>query len=198
MCRKLKELNGKTPAELLETSRQTGVFPVDVAQICYKMGIRLVPFDFNQLNTEDEADKLTKSKDEILGAIITNEDDLAILYKADDPVNNRRFTIAHEIAHSCLHMEPDRKFHIQFMTESPDELDEQETLRELQADRFARQLLVPADSLRKVIGDSVRVKPKAVSTLATLFMVSEDVMCKRLQELEISIVDPSAMRIAMN
>lgn len=210
MCKKIRELNGKTPAELLTISNQTGAFPIDVAEICYKMGIHLVPFDFSVLKngngsfsndssaSREETDaswcRTDGEQKEILGAIIVKGDDLAILYKSDDLVNDRRFTIAHEIAHSCLHMKPDNQFHIEFLTDSQDE---QEKEKEQQADRFARRLLIPADSLWKVIGDSVRVSPKTVSTLSTLFMVSEEVMWTRLRELEISIVDPLVKRYTM-
>ena len=196
MCKKIRELNGKTPGELLTISNQTGAFPIDVAEICYKMGIHLVPFDFNVLKNGNgySFNSGSEARKEILGAIIVKGYDLAILYKSDDLVNDRRFTIAHEIAHSCLHMKPDNQFHIEFLTDSQDE---QKKGKEQQADRFARRLLVPADSLWKVIGDSVRVSPKTVSTLSTLFMVSEEVMWTRLQELEISIVDPLAKRYTM-
>ena len=195
MCRKIRELNGKTPVELLAISNQTGVFPIDVAEICYRMGIHLVPFDFNVLKKENEySPDGGESRKEILGAIIVKGDDLAILYKSDDMVNDRRFTIAHEIAHSCLHMKPDNQFHIEFLTDCQSE---QEKETEQQADRFARRLLIPADSLWKVIGDAGRVSPKTVSTLSTLFMVSEEVMWNRLRELEISIVDPVAKRFMM-
>ena len=114
MCKKIRELNGKTPGELLTISNQTGAFPIDVAEICYKMGIHLVPFDFNVLKNGNgySFDCGSESRKEILGAIIVKGDDLAILYKSDDLVNDRRFTIAHEIAHSCLHMKPDNQFHI--------------------------------------------------------------------------------------
>ena len=200
MCKKIRELNGKTPADLLTISNQTGAFPIDVAEICYKMGIHLVPFDFSVLKNQTgySTDAFWRENGEerrdILGAIIAKGDDLAILYKSDDLVNDRRFTIAHEIAHSCLHMNPDNQFHIEFLT---DPQDEREKEKEQQADRFARRLLVPADSLWKVIGDTMRVSPKTVSTLSTLFMVSEEVMWTRLQELEISIVDPLVKRYTM-
>lgn len=216
MCKKLKELNGKTPADLLELSNQTGAFPIDVAEICYKMGIHLVPFDFNMLDhsgeaeasgsdldenkTESDISTCEEDRDQILGAIIVRGDDLAILYKSDDLENNRRFTIAHEIAHSCLDIEQEiqvpkqNRYHVEFLTDSQNK---QKKEKEQQADRFARQLLIPAESLRRLIGDSVRVSTKSVPTLAMLFMVSEDVMWKRLLELNISVVDRNAKRYAM-
>ena len=194
MCQKIKELNGLTPGDLLQRTDQIGVFPVDVAQICFQMGIRLKPFDFTKIEMQVFNERGSADTGDILGAIVANGNDLAILYKKGDDVNSRRFTIAHEIAHSCLHMKPDNQFHIEFLTDSQDE---QEKEKEQQADRFARRLLVPADSLWKVIGESTRVSPKTVSTLSTLFMVSEEVMWTRLQELEISIVDPVAKRFTM-
>lgn len=192
MCQKLKELHEMTPADLLRKTNQAGVFPVDVAQICYKMGIRLMPFDFSRIETQSLRNEKKIQYGDILGAVIAKDNDLAILYKKDDLINNRRFTIAHEIAHSCLHMEADSALHIEFRT-AP--WDGSET--ECEANAFARRLLIPSDVLRGLIGDSERINPKTVSQLSSLFMVSDGVMQERLRDFDIEIHEPLPQEFAM-
>lgn len=185
MCQKIKELHDMTPADLLKKTNQTGVFPVDVAQICYKMGIRLMPFDFSQIEMQAKRSEGRIECGDVLGAVVAKDNDLAILYKKDDLVNNRRFTIAHEIAHSCLHMEPDSAFHIEFRTALRDGNES-----EKEANAFARRLLIPSDVLRGMLGETRRIEPKAVPMLSSLFMVSEDVMQERLRDFDVDIVEP--------
>jgi Zn-dependent peptidase ImmA (M78 family) len=188
MCQKIKELNGLTPGDLLQKTDQIGIFPVDVAQICFQMGIRLKPFDFTKIEMQVFNERGSADTGDILGAIVANGNDLAILYKKGDDVNSRRFTIAHEIAHSCLHMEPERKFHIEFRTELTDGSES-----EREANAFARRLLIPSDALRLAIGSSV-LDTDSVNALALLFMVPEDVMRERLKELEFSVSDSGALQ----
>lgn len=185
MCQKIRDLHDLTPAELLKKTNQTGVFPVDVAQICYKMGIRLMPFDFSQIEMQANREEKKYESGDILGAIVANGNDLAILYKKDDLVNSRRFTIAHEIAHSCLHMEPDSAFHVEFRRALRDGSE-----NEKEANAFARRLLIPSDVLRGMLGETRRVEPKTVPMLSSLFMVSEDVMQERLKDFDVDVVEP--------
>lgn len=192
MCQKIKELHDLTPADLLKKTNQTGVFPVDVAQICYKMGIRLMPFDFSQIEMQARRSEHRVEFGDVLGAVVARENDLAILYKKDDLVNNRRFTIAHEIAHSCLHMEPDSAFHIEFRTALRDG-----SQNEREANAFARSLLIPSDVLRALIGQNNRIEPKTVSRLSSMFMVSEEVMQERLADFEVNVVEPLPQELAL-
>lgn len=185
MCQKIREMHDLTPADLLKKTNQTGVFPVDVAQICYKMGIRLMPFDFSQIEMQASREENNCESGDILGAIVANGNDLAILYKKDDLVNNRRFTIAHEIAHSCLHMEVNSAFHVEFRRALRDG-DESER----EANAFARRLLIPSDVLRGMLGETRRIEPKSVPMLSSLFMVSEDVMQERLKDFDVDVVEP--------
>lgn len=192
MCQKIRDLHDLTPADLLKKTNQTGVFPVDVAQICYKMGIRLMPFDFSRIEMQAKRNEQNVEYGDILGAIVAQGNDLAILYKKDDLVNNRRFTIAHEIAHSCLHMEPDSAFHVEFRTALRDGSE-----NESEANAFARRLLIPSDVLRGMLGETRRVEPKSVSRLSALFMVSEDVMQERLADFEVNVVEPLPQELVL-
>lgn len=183
MCQKIRELQGKTPDELLDRTNQLGVFPVDVAQICFQMGIRLQPFDFTPIETNRTMRANVSEKGAILGAIVAHENDLAILYRPDTTILQRRYTIAHEIAHSCLHMEPDSQVHIEFMTDR-----DNPTEKERAANAFARKLLIPADALRKLTGNSPVVESWRLPGLAERFLVTENVMRQRLGDMELRLV----------
>ena len=122
---------------------------------------------------------------------MANGNDLAILYKKDDLVNNRRFTIAHEIAHSCLHMEVNSAFHVEFRRALRDGSE-----NEKEANAFARRLLIPSDVLRGMLGETRRIEPKSVPMLSSLFMVSEDVMQERLKDFDVAVVEPMPQKFA--
>lgn len=179
MCMKLRELNGLTADELLEKVGQADVIPVDVAQICYDLGIRLQSFNFSEI--EKQLGDEIAQKGEILGAVVSRGDDLAILYRESDSTNRKRFTIAHELAHSCLHIPvntPQPYFEFRNDSISKDK-------KEFDANSFAGQLLVPEKSLRKLIGSSSFITSNSIKSLSKIFIVSENVMNARLKELNI-------------
>lgn len=183
MCKKLDELNGLTSEMLLEKAKQSNVFPVDVAQICYNLGIWLQPFDFTSIEKESNIHEQVKQKGHILGAVLVNNNDLAILYRKYDSTNRKRFTIAHELAHCCLHMNSDEKRHIEFR------IDEQSSdKKEIEANTFAGELLIPEKALKKIIGESKYLSIQAMKTLSNIFMVSENVMKARLEKLNINLL----------
>ena len=185
MCQKIRELHGMTHMDLLRKTNQLGAFPIDVAQICYEMGIRLMPFDFAPI--EAKMQETGDSKGASMGAIVAKGNDLAILYQKGDTVHGRRFTVAHEIAHSCLHMDPTEKIHMEFRMAC-----EQESPKEREANAFARGLLIPSETLRMITNGATRVDAREVPMLAEKFMVSESTMRARLGELEIEVTDTSA------
>lgn len=180
MCKKIAEINGLTPEKLLEFSGQSEKFPVDVSQICYSLGIRLMPFDFTPI--EQQLKETVKSKGNILGAVVANNDDLAILYRQDDATNRKRFTIAHELAHSCLHMQPTEQEHIEFRTDK-----HSSDKKEIEANIFAGKLLIPEKHLRQLIGERNFLFSNDLYYLSRIFMVSENVMKARLEYLNIKI-----------
>lgn len=181
MCKKLIEINNFSPESLLEISGQSEVFPVDVAQICYNLGIRLMPFDFKPI--EEEIKNEVEDKGNILGAVVVNNDDLAILYRENDTVNRRRFTIAHELGHACCHMKPIEENHIEFRTDA-----NSSNAREIAANIFAGKLLIPEKILNRLINNSKVVSENNLRALSDLFMVSENVMRKRLEFLKIKVL----------
>ncbi|MBV6795687.1 ImmA/IrrE family metallo-endopeptidase [Xanthomonas euvesicatoria] len=89
--------------------------------------------------------------------------------------NRKRFTIAHEIAHYVLHSALQKSFHDQTFTRRNDTPNPMER----EADRFAAQLLMPEDEVRKLIASGVTT----LSGLATNFGVSALAMKYRVQNL---------------
>lgn len=184
MCKKIIELKNKSPDELLKMTNQVGVFPVDVAQICYNVGIRLMPFNFSPIEEEEEMRSTVEKRGTILGAAVVKGNELAILYRKDDSSNRRRFTIAHELAHVCLHMEADDKVHIEFRTDRSTACE-----KEKKANIFAGELLIPKDVLTELIGESKYVAQSVIPQLCDLFMVSKNVMVERLKCLGIKVFE---------
>lgn len=171
MCRPIANIVGKTSQELLEISGQTNNIPVDLKAILQKLKISCLPLDFS--NWE-------KGSDCILGALVINGDEAVIYYNMKNQVEGHRyrFTIAHEIAHCCLnHYKVEKKGVFLFRTENT------YTPDEIAANIFAGELLIPKDSLEKIIDQLVFPSVKA---LAEIFSVSQSVMLARLKYLNIN------------
>lgn len=156
--------------------------PVDVDLIAEMLGLR-VRYDFDL-----ESDGIT-------GAIFLNEDDAAEILI--NPVENsyeprRRFTLAHEIGHYCLHLNDTKRGFIddrKSMSRSNTYWDKYEG----EANSFAANLLMPK-SLVLVVGREV-VKEKGgngkidkelfIEELSARFQVSIPALKYRLQALGI-------------
>lgn len=94
------------------------------------------------------------------------------------PGRKQTFTIAHELAHCCLHIKDYDRPHIEFRL-----ADEEKDRKEKDADIFAGELLIPLKRLRKVYTD---LTVPTSSALASSFVVSISVMEARLDYLKIS------------
>lgn len=182
-CMGLAEINGMTSEEILTVTNQAGKIPIDIAQICYDLDIRVSAFDFSEMENNEKIKSQVLKRGKILGAVVTKNDDIAILYRDTDNVNRRRFTLAHELAHCCLHIDPSDPIHVEFR------MDESSTnSKETDANSFAGELLIPEKSLRNIIGDVDYISKKNIEIMSTMFMVSENVMKARLEKLKIKII----------
>jgi len=114
-----------------------------------------------------------------------------ILVNDNDSLWRKRFTVAHEIAHSILHLQDapeqivdsDLDFFRSTETWSDNWTDERR--REYEANAFAAELLMPR-SLVQEIWSKLPKAQRTISTMARLFQVSEDAMGIRLDELGLS------------
>lgn len=156
----------KKAGELLQEAGVVRV-PVPVDQVAGHLGIQV-----------DEADL----GEECSGMLVRGKEFAVIGVNAEHHEHRKRFTIAHEIAHSVLHAEEayiDRPFHIDFRAAGAGSGTEQE---EKEANQFAAALLMPADQVRAAFAEQ-RVDPTRddeLLNLALRFKVSPQAMTTRL------------------
>lgn len=179
MCKKLNELKGLTPEEILLISGENS-YPVNMQTILKKLGIRNGAINFSEV--EKEIPDIINKRGCILGAVTIIDDDVNIFYSEGSTENRKRFTLAHELAHCCLDAQSLQKGHIEFRfdetTSNP---------KELAANIFAGELLIPEKPLREMYEDLVI---PAVDVMAKEFKVSNHVMEARLKHLGLGFYTP--------
>lgn len=117
-------------------------------------------------------------KNEITGILYTTDENIGIFYKYNDPYNRVRFTLAHELAHCCLHADTIEQRHIETRTKN-----NAKEPREIQANIFAGEILIPKYTLDLVYNKFISTPP--INVLARIFEVSISVMKTRLDYLEL-------------
>ena len=172
MCKILKELQGLSASELLKKCDITLEPPIDLNKILKKIGISAIATNFSEIEKET-----TLEQGDILGATVSNHDTLSIFFREDDTENRLRFTIAHELAHCCLHSLDLQESHVELRMNNSCKDD-----KERDADIFAGELLIPEDSLKKIYG---KLFSPSLSALAKIYEVSTNVMSARLDYLSL-------------
>ena len=106
-----------------------------------------------------------------------------ILVQKKHSVTRKRFTIAHEIGHFFLHNIPgihmDRPL---FFRE--ENIPAAHRKMETEANQFAAGLLMPEPELKKEFG-RLQISDNMISSLSSIFRVSEDAMFYRLKNLKL-------------
>ncbi len=191
MCKILKNLKNKTPEQILNIYSQGNVLPVDIVSIAKNIGISLGSADFSKLEKKEAFRKLVSERGHILGSVFIDNENVQIIYnnnlrddekykhlsevdKQEKLFRRQRFTIAHEIAHCCLHMQEKDKYHIEYRTEQVDYTNE----KEKDANIFAGELLIPQNILTSIcfaLGRRI-----SIDFLSDIFKVSSNVMKARL------------------
>jgi len=185
MCTTLKRINGLTPEEILnkygDTSRNS--YPIDISEILYEMGIRVHPFGFSALNKREGK--------KISGALVADNKNLALLYEETESINRNRFTLAHELAHCCLmHLDDEKIPYIEYRCDG-----EVTDKKEIDANMFAEEILIPERELYKVLVNKFLNKIPIVKELARLFAVPVNVMKDRLKWLNVPFIDEYGRKI---
>lgn len=179
MCTILKKIKDKNPYELLETYNIDMTPPINISELLDNIGISTISKDFSEI--EQMADV---KKGSVLGAAFSNEDNLTIFYKKSDSFHRKKFTIAHELAHCCLHCPSNESSHIEFRIEPfSTKLSEEDLDKEKEANIFAGQLLIPKEPLMKYYNKLVI---PSLSKLSEIFDVSSSVMAARLDYLHLA------------
>jgi Zn-dependent peptidase ImmA (M78 family) len=158
---------------LLRTHGVSGP-PVLVEDLAHSMGITV---------------RLAPLEDELSGMIFMKEGRPIIVVNSIHPRNRQRFTIAHELGHYELHMSDigshihvDKKYFVMARDGSSSRGFDP---KEIEANRFAAELLVPREFLiAEIRGRIVDVEDEeVVAELARTFQVSPQMMAIRIGEL---------------
>lgn len=175
-------LVGKTPKELLEYCGMQNDTLIDLNKLVEKLGIVVAPVNFTDLeNSSEEMKVMVKERGNILGMVVKLKNDLVgILYDEKSTPHRKRFTVAHEIAHCCLNQVSEEESYIEFRLDHDNE-DE----KEIAANTFAGELLIPEDKIRDLCSNLIFVD---VLELADTFAVSANVMKERLKSLKIDYI----------
>lgn len=181
MCKILNELKGLDACELLSKYKISLIPPINISLLLRKIGISEIPFDFTAIENI-----MNYKSGEVLGAIFAKNDNLSIFYRLSDTKNRQRFTLAHEIAHCCLHSENLEKKHIELRSSYTANIP-----KEYQANIFAGELLIPKESLDKIYNKFLIAPP--LSDISKIFEVSTTVMAARLDYLNLSYIKDGKM-----
>ena len=176
MCKLLKELNGLTAEQLLEKYDVSPNPPIDISLLLKKIGISEIPLDFTEIEKI-----LGYRSGDVLGAIFAKNDSLGIFYRQGDSLNRIRFTLAHEIAHCCIHADTLEKSHIELRSAL-----EATSPKEYDANVFAGKLLMPESTLRDIHSRYLIAPP--LSNISQVFKVSTNVMAARLDYLNLPYI----------
>lgn len=171
MCEILKKIQFKTASNLLKEYSIKNEPPVNISLLLENIGISLIAKDFSEIERISGCEK-----DSILGAAISNNDNLAIFYRADDTYHRKVFTIAHELGHCCIHADNLKIEHIEYRIINV--MDK----HEIEANIFAGELLIPYSILKSVYDDFII---PSLKSLSKIFDVSTNVMAARLDYLNL-------------
>lgn len=179
MCEILRKIRNKSAYALLEEYNIKQEPPIDIWSLLDGIGIIAIPMDFTDLEQE-----FNEPNGSILGAAISKGKSLTIFYQRDATSHRQKFTIAHELAHCCLHCPTDESSHVEYRTESYKSYNLTDTYkrREKEANIFAGQLLIPKDTLMRMYK---KMLMPSLSTLSQIFDVSAAVMAARLDYLHL-------------
>jgi len=142
------------------------LLPVDPQKIAEAWGARVEEIEDSEFNNEG-----------LSGIAVLKNNVPRIYFNPKDHPNRQRFTIAHELAHHILgHTKEGERHRDNVESYSSGAMD----IREIHANKFAAQLLMPERAIRFYI------TRKGVTTaleLAKIFNVSEAAMQWRLREI---------------
>lgn len=148
-----------TAREVLDTYWD-GSLPVPLVTIANAMGIRVFQDPLLNCSGEVSLDESGKPR---------------IVFNPIDPEVRQRFTIAHEIGHVALgHLVPGKT---EYRDEVRDFFASVRDSKEVEANKFAAQLLMPADITKKMFAS---IGGPSLEELAQLFNVSTAAMRFRL------------------
>lgn len=148
--------------------------PVDIEKIVKRLGIDLIQKDF---------------KKAMSGAAIVDADERIISINRKEPLNRKRFTIAHELGHILLHYDQELNVDLEPIRLNRDEKSTTgESWREIEANYFAACLLMPTELVRRYYSIFLKQcddEDVVLESMSQKFQVSIQAMSIRLSKLGI-------------
>jgi len=143
--------------------------PVPVERIALNLGIEV---------------KYAAAEQDLSGALIRSAGNIVIGVNSSHHLHRQRFTIAHELGHFLLHKGIQMHVDDDFVVNLRDaESSKATSWEEIEANRFAAELLMPADFMEKDVERRRLVDKTLVGTLAKKYLVSPWAMELRLVNL---------------
>lgn len=160
----------RNQARKLLNRLEAAQLPIDVDKIAQQLSIEIISHKFES--------------DDISSFLLRKPDQFIICVNERHHLNRRRFSTAHELGHFILHRDGASYFHKDYevyfrgyIAGSDDDLKE---LKEVEANQFAAELLMPLTLIRN---DLKINPPPTASELAKKYKVSEQAMTFRLASL---------------
>ena len=148
----------------------------DLYQLAREKSITCLPIDLAKLASLLQIKIMGAKLDETVSGVLKKDPAgvWTVLYNEGQSYVRSRFTIAHELAHFCLHRGNRDNFEddVFFRTESSDWM-------EKEANRFAGELLMPRDEFKKAVDQGIT----NIDELARRFAVSTYAVRVRAKEL---------------
>lgn len=158
----------------MEILQQHGLFslPIDPVTLANKEGIKVHNAAF--------------SDDGVSGMVARRGKNISMLVNQSDPPYRKRFSIAHELGHHFLHLTEDgeivtKKIDLFRVYLKPEDKDDEEKRRDVEANQFAAALLMPETFVK----DFYEKKSLNLKQMAKIFNVSEEAMGIRLEVLRL-------------
>jgi Zn-dependent peptidase ImmA (M78 family) len=162
----------------------------EAAKLLQSAGIASSPVDVDGLAKRVGATIVAEALDpEVSGVLYRRPDGVVIAVNRDHALSRRRFTVAHELGHLLLHQ--GRPLIVDHVVRARINLrDHRSSLaterEEIEANRFAANLLMPADLVNDQLTKQLRRSPdeqQTIDALAKKFGVSPQAMEFRLTNL---------------
>jgi len=165
-----RALISKKVGQLLKDG-SISVPPVDVESLAKSLGLQVLYHPFSD------------GSEDISGCIIQEQGIVAIGVNSSHHPNRQRFTVAHEMGHYVLHRATLESVHLTRDFRSSEGDDD----REIEANSFAAELLMPEEMIRERINNAELDVESAskLTQLARTFGVSQQAMTIRLVRLGI-------------
>jgi Zn-dependent peptidase ImmA (M78 family) len=168
----IQKIEQKTD-EILQTLKINTPDKIDLDKIC------------NHFNIDVKSEKMDIN---ISGLIVVKDNKSFIRYNTQEPVERKRFTIAHELGHFVLHKETplfvdkgDKILYRDFNSSTG------ELTKEREANNFAASLLMPKRFLENELKKIPKTEKEPIEYLAKIFNVSVQAMSYRLSNLNYEI-----------